>query len=100
MQFEPARLGDLGNRADFGERIYGAEIARLGEADRCRLAAMQRSRREPRERVAQRLDADPCMTAGDRNELQPAAEKPGGVCLRGIDVCRLEIGRASCRERV
>src|ERR1041385_5606565 len=41
MHFEPAALGDLGDGADLGERVDGAEIARLGDVDRRGLPAMQ-----------------------------------------------------------
>src|SRR5437899_1835598 len=81
-----APLGDLGDPADLVDRVDGAEIARLGEADRRRLAAMDLARLDPGEHLAQRLGGDPAVAAGHRHELEPAAEKPGGVRLRGVDM--------------
>ena len=86
---EAARPGDLGDRANVVEPVDRAEIARLGQVDRRRLAAMELARLDAGEGLRQRVGADPPMGPGDRHELQPAAEKPRGVGLRGVDVRRL-----------
>ena len=47
---------------------------------------------------------DSALRAGDRHQFQPAAEKPGGIGFRGVDVRRLAAideapGRARRRQR-
>ena len=89
VQPEAARFRQLGDRADLVERVDRAEIARLGEVDRGGLAAMQLAGLDRRQRLAQRVGADPPVVAGDRHQLEAAAEKPGGIRLRGVDVRQL-----------
>jgi hypothetical protein len=86
---EPPRLRDAGDRGDLGERVDGAEIAGLRDVDGGRLAAMQLARLDRRQHAGQRLGADAAVLAGDRHELEAAAEKAGRICLRCIDVRRL-----------
>src|ERR1051326_8881219 len=89
MHLEPAALGDLGDGADFGERVDGAEIARLRDVDRCGLAAMQLAWLYCRQGAGEGVWIYPAVRAGDRRQFQPAAEKPGGIGFRGVDVRRL-----------
>src|SRR6185437_17169416 len=89
MHFEPAALGDLGDGADLGERVDGAEIARLGDVYRCGSPAMQLAWLYCCQGAGEGVWIDPAVRAGDRHQFQPAAEKPGGIGFRGVDVRRL-----------
>src|SRR5579883_3243705 len=60
---------DLAQRTNFVERIDRAKIARLGQVDRRRLAAMQLARGDRCDRLGQSLGADPPMLTGDRRQL-------------------------------
>ena len=50
---------------------------------------MQLARLDRGERAGERIGIDAAIIARDRRQLQAAAEKPGGVGLRGVDVRRL-----------
>jgi hypothetical protein len=50
------------------------------------LTAMRLPRLERGEGARQLIGVDPTVAAGDRHELETAAEKPGGIGLGGIDV--------------
>ncbi len=88
---------------NFSERIDGPEIAGLGHVDRRRLTAVQLPGRDRCHGFRQPRGIDPAMCPRDRRELETAAEKPGGVRLRGVDVRRFAAiddapGRADRRQ--
>ncbi len=68
--------------------IDRAEIARLGQVDRRGLAAVKLARRDPGQDFGEALGADPAVFAGDRGELEAAAEKACGIGLGCVDVRR------------
>ena len=89
MDLEAAGFRDIGDGADLVERINRAEIARLGQVDRGGLAAMQLPRLDRGEGAGEGVGIDASMIAGDGRQLHAAAEKPGGIGFRCVDVRRL-----------
>ena len=99
----PRALATSATARDLVERIDRAKIARLGQVDRGRLAAMQLARRDRRRGFRRAAGVDPAILAGDRRKLEPAAEKPGGIGLGRVDVRLLAAiddapGRADRRQ--
>ena len=77
---EAAALGDLGDRADLVERVDRAEIGRLGQVDRGRLAAMQLAGLDAGERLGPAASAStrPCSPATGTS-LSPPPKNPAAL---------------------